>query len=275
MMITKVLVSIAIAAMLLVAGCVSEQDATSNLPMADVYNQQVVAPNAAGQPGATGETVQGAVDAYNNPAPAPVVVETTGPVKELTGKVVVTAPHKGKVAQVMFYDAKIDGIYVGFVRSDSPGSFVVKEGPHTIQLEGANGVRSDKFVAIFGKTVAVTFEATEPGDYGEYRPHIEVIEHRTVDATKPAPQTISGKGETVKAVVLTAGTHIVTASASSTSKYGSDNFIVHIEDIGISGYVYNEIVQGSYRGEKVIKVPADGTYLLSTEGGCQHIITIG
>lgn len=90
--------------------------------------------------------------------------------------------------------------------------------------------------------------------------------------TAPIPDELKfvGHGDAVKIVHLTAGTHIMTATAHATSKYGSGNFIVHVgEKLKI-----NEIAQPDYAGQIALHVSSAGDYLIETNGGCDFTITI-
>jgi hypothetical protein len=134
-----VIAAVAIA-MMMIAGCTSSEAQKSEIETPTVVPTVV-------------ETV----------APtAPVVVETPAIVATVMGKITVSAPHKATAAEVKTVEVFVDGKPVGTAQSNSPKTFTVTEGTHTVKIVRDSGETIEQTTkAIFGKTVSVEFEPSE------------------------------------------------------------------------------------------------------------------
>ena len=132
-----VVIAIIAIAMMMVAGCTS-----SEAPKSEVVAPTVV-PTVV-------ETV------------APVVVETPATVATVMGKVTISAPHKATVSEVKTVAVFIDGELMGSIQSNSPKTFTLTEGTHTVKIVRDSGETVEQTTkVIFGKTVSVEFAPSE------------------------------------------------------------------------------------------------------------------
>jgi len=232
-------------AMMFVAGCTSE-----------VQKSEVVVPTVA-------------------PTVAPVVTETAAPVivtptvAPQTSTVTVTLPciGQGAVIRSRAADVTIDGIKVGSMTSAAPLTVKVTVGTHMLGVSGFPDRAIDVEFAKITNVVLTQSQATSV-----INAHADTESIDTGDIL-----TFTGTGDSVHMMTLkTSGIHFVGAVASAANtKYGSGNFIVHIQGVGdkYPETAFNEIPRPTYSGQKVMNLDA-GTYVISVEGPCSYTLLI-